>query len=489
MHRNRKHRPASGFTLTELLVVIVIISIVSAVTIPTIIAAFDEREVNDAAGLIQGTLTAARDQAVRSGTPRGVRFLPDPDLTNTTTGVVVANRLIAIEQPPDYNQGRVALQAVPVLGGLVQYVVATEAKGVPAMPGELTSWYWNIRQGERIRFDDSGRSYTIAGPMRQGTAGNSDRFLNLDTPAGSTSIRFVSMPVSVSASPPAGMTYQTVFYTNSGTDPIIDSEYLVLVNGQDDDGDGLIDESFDGIDNNGDGVTDPGFDGIDNDGNGLVDDPIELFYNRLATPVIPDFSQPITPAVRAIYFGEFEQETITSTTSIVLGNNPGHLFHYAITRRPVVAEGAQEIGLPQGVVVDLTTFAASSPFVPERSRLPVDPVNLTADILFGPNGQCVENIAGSNTGASNRFLPFYHIWLADRDDVYAPPTPLPSSQPFLPMPPGFIGGATTQLKKGRRLITVFPRTGQAVVNSIERFDASNVNAPYLDAQSATREPQ
>ncbi len=39
------------------------------------------------------------------------------------------------------------------------------------------------------------------------------------------------------------------------------AEFLILLNGKDDDNDGFTDEIFDGIDNDGDGIIDPGFNG------------------------------------------------------------------------------------------------------------------------------------------------------------------------------------------------------------------------------------
>lgn len=510
---------ARGFTLVELLVVIVIVSIVSAVTIPTIFAALDEREFNDAASLIQSTLAAARDEAVRSGTPKGIRFLPDPDLTNVSSGIYVANRMVAIEQPASYNSGRTIVGLAPVLQNIpvntspqtfatFNYVVATEDKA--GASGALTSWYWNIRQGERIRFEDSSRAYTIAGPMRSFTKNgryvppdtmiNPDHFLNLDiVPTTGNPTRFISMPSAVlgSGTTPSSpnvsfssystqYVYDPVGGSMTVNTPVIYDEVLILMNGQDDDGDGLIDEAFDGIDNDGDGVADPGFNGVDDDGNGLIDEPAEMFYHRTLNPN-PTATLASGLPQNYMYIFEFEPETVVGTTRINLDpvTNTSRSYSYSIDRRPVVAEGAKETSLPQGVVLDMTTLGSTN----ERSRAPFDPDSLTIDILFAPNGQVVEYMAGNNALIKTRQLPFYHLWLADRDDIYAPGTPVSGSMATLPMPPGFVTGATTTLKKDRRLITVFPHTGQIVVNSIERFDATNVDRPYIDAQSATREPK
>ncbi len=47
---------------------------------------------------------------------------------------------------------------------------------VPATP---TSWFWNIRVGDKIRFNDTGAYYTIAGPQ---FVRNSEGFVNWGRP-------------------------------------------------------------------------------------------------------------------------------------------------------------------------------------------------------------------------------------------------------------------------------------------------------------------
>ena len=122
--------------------------------------------------------------------------------------------------------------------------------------------------------------------------------------------------------------------------PTNGGERLYLVNGQDDDGDGWVDEGFDGIDNDGDGTIDPGFNGIDNDGMNGIDDPGELTYFN--SKVIANG-------------GEYETEVFTGTQSTTLvANSP-----YTIFRRPVVSPGTNETTLPDGIVIDLTTWNAS----------------------------------------------------------------------------------------------------------------------------------
>ncbi len=51
-----------------------------------------------------------------------------------------------------------------------------------ASPNEPTSWFWNIRIGDKIRIGNSGQYYTVIGPMTQP---NPELFVN-DGPAGTS---------------------------------------------------------------------------------------------------------------------------------------------------------------------------------------------------------------------------------------------------------------------------------------------------------------
>ena len=92
---------------------------------------------------------------------------------------------------------------------------------------EPTSWFWNIRVGDKLQLNGSGLWYTVVGPMVvTPQQGNTELFVNVG-PAGTQS------PLSD---------------TQSGT--IVFPEFLFLVNGLDDNKNGWIDEGFDGVDNN-----------------------------------------------------------------------------------------------------------------------------------------------------------------------------------------------------------------------------------------------
>ncbi len=245
-----------GFTLIELLVVIVIIVIVSVIALPVVLPALQHRQVSEAARLLQGSLVGARDAALQSNSPSGIRLLPDPafPLVYLPNGQLdpsqplVSNRIIPIAAAPDYSEGSLAQWNGPLPASVAALPYA--GPGTPANPnptwgqasplmvyeaiigsnGTLqspTSWFWNIRIGDRLQIGKAGKWYTVVGPMVvTPQQGNSELFVNVG-PAGTKS------PLA----DPGG----------SAGFP----EFLLLVNGRDDNGNGWIDEGWDGIDNDG----------------------------------------------------------------------------------------------------------------------------------------------------------------------------------------------------------------------------------------------
>src|SRR5271166_3661065 len=108
-----------GFTLLELLVVMLIILLVSVLVLPTVVTSIGERQIVGAASLLQAALAGARDAAMRNGSPAGLRFLPDPvfPLNYTVnpqgwnvidpTKALVSNRWVPLVSGPDYSEGLV----------------------------------------------------------------------------------------------------------------------------------------------------------------------------------------------------------------------------------------------------------------------------------------------------------------------------------------------------------------------------------------------
>ena len=454
-----------GFTLIELLVVIFIILIVSAVALPTVLSALDGRDVSEAGRIVQGGLVGARDSAIHNNAPSGIRLLPDPAfpvqwITNPKDPlytafqgqvdprtILAANRFVPLEPVPDYNTGRVIIyppgyytSVPPYLKTGEQVLVVEQSMysnygplaNQVSLPNEATSWFWNIRLGDKIQIGDTENIYTVVGPIEVNAypsngnnGGNSELFVNATT----YPTRYINLGIN----------------TNTTT---ISVDYLYVVNARDDDGNGVVDDGHNGI--------------------------------------LPASGTPYYEPEK--WLGKYSQlQNNTAFTSF-----PSDL-PYNITRRPAPVARGREVSLPTNVVIDLTTwntniFAAGS----ERSRLPVNAYTGYVDILVNPDGTVVPTTIFSSPASFGMGGAFFHLWLADRSDVVAPVFPVAkSSPPYLPVPkglaPALFGGQ--EIKGNYGLLTLFSRTGQISANQNMTFDAANVGTtsynltlPFVPAQ-------
>jgi prepilin-type N-terminal cleavage/methylation domain-containing protein len=502
MHATPRPGPR-GFTLVEILVVLAIIALITAVALPTILSGLNERRVSESARVLQAILAGTRDIAIRSNAPRGIRLLPDPVFNGQNGNPLASNRVIPIEPGPDYTEGLVSAVVAsnnldPFYSGLLTLnAIANNGTAIGGLPGGTylllaesdfsgtasnlipnnpTTWSQNVRQGDKIRFNDSGAYYTIAGPVNGPPYGITKASFGTGTPNpySYNSERVISCSPNSPGIPLA---------SSAGWTP----EFLILMNGQDDNGNGWIDEGCDGIDNDGDGIIDPGFNGLDDSG----------FINGVAYPKNNIIDEPAEMMIGNGNAGEFEQEVFVGSQA----STPPFNQSYTISRRPVVSPNARETTLPAGVVIDLTTWdesslSTSTVLLPERSRLPVDAATFYVDIMIDQTGRVVTPGAGSDGGGTYKnsplsSLPFYHFWLTEREGVQPLPNPLPSPPafPLLPLPKGTPGYNSTVFLTGeRRLVTLFVKTGQIVSNSIQNFSATDVNFPFYDAQSGIKEP-
>ncbi|WP_165229757.1 prepilin-type N-terminal cleavage/methylation domain-containing protein [Aquisphaera insulae] len=497
----RRHR---AFTLVELLVVILIILIVSAVTLPSIISAVSHRQVSEAARLLQASMVAARDTAVRTGSPTGVRLISDPTISgiDPSTNMVdinlplAFNRIMPLESAPDYTEGMVsiikdlplfspfpaAMSTYPPAAHLpyvlyasnpVKVLMVEECPIDTSSPVGLantpTSWFWNVRIGDKIRIADSGHIYTIVGPMVQF---NPELFVN-DGPAGSpTQLLRTYLPKGFTA----GIDFRV--------------EYLFLINGQDDDTpvpDGFIDNGWDGIDNN---------------FNNTIDEPAEWTETETWIGTIGGRLAGVNSTVLSL------PPIPPNPPTTGLLNQP-----YTITRRPIPSSGSRELSLPSNVVIDATTWASTR----ERSRFPLPAITLGAstaaptssqvlnpfsgnvDLMVYPDGAVVPTTIYSSPSSFGLNGSFIHLWLAERSDVVAPAAVSATVPWALPIPSGLtLPAAATgraELKGESSLMTIFSRTGRMVINTPPRFDdpanpangtAYNLNLPFLEAQQGVR---
>jgi len=559
----KRQNSKRAFTLVELLVVLFIVGLVSAATLPVLLPTLNQRQVQEGARIVQQALINARFAAMSSGRPAGVRLMPDPiyngpDATDLLRPLAY-NRMVQLEPAPDYSDGQLRIHSsgatTAEIIGFFQYCIAQNlnwqnlligspnnqpntlvskgpqdpylnqlsatkykdprivlrqyksetATGMNPSPVEPTSWSWNVRAGDRITVGTQNtHQYVIAGPIAplnltsgyNATTYNPERFINMGNPNLMTQFQlptYYAKPVSPTPS---------LYYS---------SEILFVVNEEN--------RMFNNIDDNGDGVIDPAYEGVDNNGKGFIDDPTEIFYN----------SNGIDPQVNVVY--PMLQSGITDPKLIYealvvafewepcvlsLGSGNSVPQEYTIKRRMVPSANSAEVGLPADVVIDATTALgwdsanarpllappnvnySSAMGMAERSRVPIDPYTRFVDIIFQPDGQVVTSTASSVNNAPFQ-VPYYHLWLTDRADVFTPTDPNQAGSkiytPRLPLSSGTplqsqhmnVNNADWALKNERRLITIQTRTGRITSQTAELFDPNETSLPYQDAQKGVAE--
>ena len=155
---NRHRR--QGLTLVELLVVVVILSLVTAATIPLMQPATAERRIREASRMVATVLANAQARALTTGRPVGVWF---QRLSNQSTDTrahhaiemflcevpspfsgesAMAGAKIEPVNPPNPNQVKVTLWEGP-------------PTGMPSLPPKT------VQNGDRIRFNYRGHYYTV----------------------------------------------------------------------------------------------------------------------------------------------------------------------------------------------------------------------------------------------------------------------------------------------------------------------------------------
>jgi type II secretory pathway pseudopilin PulG len=399
------------------MVVILIVLAVSVLALPTLVAGLGERAVLSGAQSLQAALVAARDEAALAGSPRGIRLELDPSLppVRLASGdinplsVLAANRWTPMATAPDYDDGLCSAYPLEVYPAWVQPVTCLILEEQPGhwvntgtawvfMPNDPVTWWHNIRVGERLRIGDAGQPLTVCGPRFPETASgplDSEGFTNGVLPGTAPFTRVYTAP-------------------DGTTTATVSPQWLMLVDGIDDNGDGFVDSGWDGLDN--DGVN--GFD--------LAD------------------------------VGEWEQERWPLSIRSGFSGKP-----YAIARRPVPSGASRTSYLPSSVVIDLTTSLPTTGYESrERSRVPIDPSTGSVVIMIDPDGRPRFDTPWSVPSSVGMGASWWHFWVTDRSSVHAPV-------------PGSSWSLLGDFSPARNQVVSVNRTGRiSVVDPGTAFDAA-----------------
>jgi prepilin-type N-terminal cleavage/methylation domain-containing protein len=148
-----------GFTLVELLMVIIILSIVTVATIPLVRPALDTRKIREAARMLSALITEAQTRAAETGRPVGI-WIERIKTGAGATAVVepgAAMNVYLCETPPPYSGDTLNSRAIVRVGGPPAYAT------VQLFPD--TGWYRLLRPNDLIRFNHSGATYSFTGKM------------------------------------------------------------------------------------------------------------------------------------------------------------------------------------------------------------------------------------------------------------------------------------------------------------------------------------
>ena len=185
-------RSQRGFTLVELLVVVFILLLVSAVSIPIVAPALQGRHVREASRQINSYFAVARDTALRNGRPVGVsieRFVSKDDQGNAVGLISDMSVLLQqVEVPENYSgdmaDSEMILECTQFGGteaGLPPIAIRIVSMGVP--PSQDVGWTDLIRIGDQIRLGTQKKVYEITWTSTDLTKTRGSYLLSSDTPS------------------------------------------------------------------------------------------------------------------------------------------------------------------------------------------------------------------------------------------------------------------------------------------------------------------
>lgn len=152
----------AGFTLIELMVVVGLILLIAVMTASAINTSISGDKVRGGARQVQSFLAGARDRAIYSKAPRGVRFLLDSTDKSYPSSRTVSS-MVYIAPTDDWTQGTIQIEWY---GGVVKAVRGfdNDTSGLALPTGWLNLYNQGLlKNGVRIKIPDNntGEWYTV----------------------------------------------------------------------------------------------------------------------------------------------------------------------------------------------------------------------------------------------------------------------------------------------------------------------------------------
>lgn len=148
-----------AMTLVEMLVVVGIIVLLAAITVPAIRPMLESQAIREGGRTVHGALTQARLRAIELQRPCGIRFERYADHQDNSTTCV---RMYQLESPPPYGglstTARVVLKQTATRG---LYEIHFKWNDGDVDPNEVSAWKKLIDDGDEIQFNYQGRRYRI----------------------------------------------------------------------------------------------------------------------------------------------------------------------------------------------------------------------------------------------------------------------------------------------------------------------------------------
>lgn len=177
-------RSSGGFTLVELLIVVSVLLILAVMTASAINMTVSGDKVRAGARQVQSYLAGARDRAIYSKAPRGVRFLLAPDSINPAVSGRTVASMVFIAPTDPWTQGVIQIERLDANNdGFADSTSPLVVRAFDNDPGgdaranSPTDWYNLFQQGllvagsTRIKIpnDDTGQWYTFSTELLSST--------------------------------------------------------------------------------------------------------------------------------------------------------------------------------------------------------------------------------------------------------------------------------------------------------------------------------